>query len=201
MSFNINAIPADARNKVQIQAHLELYNRTQDVIRVHNPTSEDFIVHHDRKVSNEQYRIPAKDKDIGFGKGNNDVPRYIALHYINKMGMEIISKQIKEDWEKKKGKFRLEEQGMMEERLALRSNDPELWKKVSKELWLGVVRRYQGESYDDPEPVQERKDYGSMAEAAINELNMFDQEVGVASTSEHTEPSSSLKDDFINQAQ
>ena len=110
MSFTIDQIPPQSRNKASIAAHKELYDRTQDIIRVHNPTDKDFIVYNDRRFSNERYVIPNKDKDIGFGKGNNDVLRFIAQRFVDKLGMEMIAKIIKDDWDKKKGKFRLEEQ-------------------------------------------------------------------------------------------
>ena len=117
--FDLNAIPANARSKASIEAHKELYARTQDIIRVHNPTNKDFVVYNDRRFANERYVIPNKDKDIGYGKGNNDVLRFIVQRFVDKLGMEIISKKIAEDWEKKKLKFRIEERGQMEERLAL----------------------------------------------------------------------------------
>jgi len=179
MPLELGAIPANARNPKQIQAHKELYDRTQDVVRVHNPTSEDFIVHNDRRFSNERYLIPASTRDIGFGKGNNDVPRFIALRYVDKMGIERINVLIKKDWDVKKMKFRLEERGQMEERLALRTNDPEMWKNVVKELWIGVVKMYQSEMIEEPVAPETRREFGSIAEETLNALGMVDTEIGV----------------------
>lgn len=201
MSFDQNAIPPNARSKTQIAAHLELYNRTQDTVRVHNPSQEDFIVYNDRRFANERYVIPNATRDIGFGKGNNDVPRFIALRFVDKMGMEMITKMIKEDWDKKKGKYRLDEQGVMEERLALRSSDPKLWEKVTKELWVGVVKRYQNDIIEDLEPVAPRKEYGSDAEAALDRLDMFDSEIGVPDAPDNMGDDDINKQRFLEQVQ
>lgn len=175
--FDINAIPPNARSKQSIAAHLELYNRTQDIIRVHNPTENDFIVYNDRRFANERYVIPNKDKDIGYGKGNNDVPRFIAQRFVDKLGIEMISKIIAEDWDKKKLKFRIEERGQMEERLALRSSDPKLWEDVTKKLWIGVVKRYQGDMIEEPEAKAPRKQYSSPAEETLDRLGINDIEI------------------------
>lgn len=177
MAFDMNAIPANNRNKQSIAAHLEIYERTQDIIRVHNPTDKDFIVYNDRRFANERYVIPNSNKDIGFGKGNNDVLRFIAQRFVDKLGMEMISKIITDDWEKKKLKFRIEERGQMEERLALKSSDPKLWEDITKKLWIGVVKRYQGEMIEEPEAKAPRKEYSSSAEEALDRLGMVDMEI------------------------
>lgn len=190
--FDLNAVPPNNRNKAAIEAHKELYARTQDVVRVHNPTDTDFIVYNDRRFANERYVVPNKNRDVGFGKGNNDVLRFIALRYVDKMGMEMIAKIIADDWEKKKLKFRIEERGVMEERLALRSSDPKLWEQVTKQLWIGVVKRYQGEMIDEPEVKGPRKDYASPAEETLDRLNMVDSEIGVPDVISET----TAKDEF-----
>lgn len=177
MGFDINAIPGASRNRTSIAAHVEIYNRTQDVIRVHNPTSSDFIVYNDRRFANERYVIPNKDKDIGYGKGNNDVLRFIAQRFVDKLGMEMISKIIADDWDKKKLKFRIEERGQMEERLALKSSDPKLWEDITKKLWIGVVKRYQGDMIEEPEERKPRKEYSSSSEEALDRLGMVDMEI------------------------
>lgn len=196
MTFDIGAIPPNNRSKQAIAAHLELYNRTQDVVRVHNPTDNDFIVYNDRRFANERYVIPSKDKDIGYGKGNNDVPQFIAVRYLDKMGMELISVMIKEDWDKKKGKFRLEEQGVMEERLALRSNDPKLWDKVTPLLWKGIIKRFQGDLIEEPEAKTPHREYGSMAEESLARLKMDDADMGVAHSEVDNEPDNDKKSTF-----
>lgn len=203
MSLDLNAIPANNRSKTAIAAHLEMYNRTQDIVRVHNPTDKDFVVYNDRHFSNEMYVIPNKDRDLGFGKGNNDVLRFIAQRFVDKLGNEMISEIIKKDWDQKKGKFRLEEQGQMEERLALRSNDPKLWDGITKQLWIGVVKRYQSDMIDEPEQKEQRKEYSSPAEAALDRLQMVDFEIDPTVSTPATVQSEidNKKKDFINQVQ
>lgn len=202
MAFEINQIPPNARSKTSIAAHLELYSRTQDIIRVHNPTDKDFIVYNDRRFANERYVIPNKDKDIGYGKGNNDVLRFIALRFVDKLGMEMISKIIAEDWEKKKLKFRIEERGVMEERLALRSNDPKLWEEITKKLWIGVVKRYQGDMIEEPEAKAPRKEYSSAAEETLDRLEMVDTEIEKPQTPAIVQSEvNTKKQNFIDQIQ
>jgi len=202
MSFTIDVIPPSARNAKSIAAHKELYDRTMDVIRVHNPTDNDFVVYNDRRFSNETYVIPNKNKDIGYGKGNNDVVRYIAQRYVDKMGMEMINDKIKKDWDKKKMAYRLEERGQMEERYALKSSDPKLWDEVIKELWIGVVKRYQSDVFEEPEPMTPRKEYGSSAEEALDRLRLVDSEIGVQTDLEtSTSQLDKNKQDFIESIQ
>ena len=197
MAFDLNAIPPNARNKQSIAAHLEIYSRTQDIIRVHNPTDKDFIVYNDRRFANERYVIPNKDKDIGYGKGNNDVLRFIALRFVDKLGMEMISKKIADDWEKKKLKFRIEERGMMEERLALRSSDPKMWEDVTKKLWIGVVKRYQSDTIEEPEERKPRKDYSSAAEETLDRLEMQDVEIEQPQTDQSKSDVDIKKESFV----
>jgi len=203
MTFDLNAVPPNARSKAQIDAHREIYARTQDVCRVHNPTETDYVIHNDRRFANEKYLVPNINKDIGFGKGNNDVPRFIAKRYIENMGMEIINKKIKEDWDVKKLAFRLEERGQMEERLALRSNDPKLWNEITPKLFLGVVKRYQEEIMEEPEQKPQRKEYASPADEAMDRLGINDMEIGVSSsTPAEAQPDiNQAQNNFINQIQ
>ena len=177
--FDVSAIPPDARNKRSIAAHLEMYNRTMDTVRVHNDTKEDFVINNDKRVSNEKYVVPSKDRDIGFGRGNNDVPRFIAMRYLDKMGNLLLADIIKKDWDVKKTKFRLEERGTMEERLALRSTDPKLWDEITKKLWIGVVSRYQEAVAEEPIEREPSRRYSTASEEALSRLDMVDSEVGV----------------------
>lgn len=185
MAFDLNAVPPGDRSPAQMTAHLEMYKRSMDTIRVHNPTDEDYIVYNDRKVTNEQYVIPNKNRDVGYGKGNMHVFRYIADRYVNKMGTKMIMQIAKEDWDKQKLKYRREEWGTYEERLAIKPNDPKQWEKIAPQLFLGVVSRYQ---MNEPEPLEQtpEKSYNSRAEAALERLGIADQQIEEA------------KDEFIN---
>lgn len=192
MPFNINPIPPGDRSKTHVAAHLELYKESLDTIRVHNPSDEDFTVYWDRMQSNEQYVIPNKNRDIGMGKGNADVPRYVANSYIDRMGSKMIQAISKEDWDKQKQNYRREEQGVYEERLAIRINDPKQWDKVLPQLWVGVVKRYQ---MNEPEPAPEQQKNVanvSRSQAALERLGINDMEIGIIEDA---------KNDFINQIQ
>lgn len=178
-TFNLNAIPPQQRTKEHVQAHMELYKKTQDIIRVHNPTSEDFIVYNDRMVTNEQWVIPNKDRDMGAGKGNFDVPRYIARRYLDHMGKQLIQEKSKREWEKIKGQYRADERGEMEGRLAIKMNDLSEWKKITPKLWLGVVQRYTGGNMPAVQEVERKPQAGTKFDAALEELELSDYELKV----------------------
>ncbi len=204
--LDLNAIPPAARNKNQIALHLELYNRSMDTIRVHNPTNKDYYVYNNKMVAKETYIVPANTRDLGYGKGNNDVPRFIADRYLEHMGLDMIHKKIEADWDKKKMQFRLEERGDMEGKLALRSSDPKLWDEVTPILWKGVISRYQSEAYDEPQEKPERKEYSSPAEEALDRLGLKDTDMGVSTEvsellNNDTRDLEHKKDQFIDSIQ
>lgn len=183
--FDMNVIPPENRNKAQVAAHLEIWRRSQDICRVHNPTDEDFVVYNDRQVTNERWVIPAQTKDIGPGKGNKDVPRYIAERYLDKMGGKLIQEKSKAHWEIEKTKYRLEERGQMEERLAIRVTDKREWDIITPMLFLGVVKRYEDTQDYVPEPPSEpKKPTFSSASSALDRLGLADAEVGFNSQDE-----------------
>lgn len=189
--FDINAIPPSNRSKEQVQAHLEIYKKTQDIVRVHNPTQEDFIVYNDRMVTNEQWLIPNKDRDMGKGKGNVDVPRYIALRYLNQMGTKLIGEKSKREWDKIKGQYRADERGQMEGRLAIRLNDKKEWEKITPKLWLGVVKKFQEGNISVMQEVEPKKQTFSRGEAALEELDIIDRELETGDVEQS-------KNEFIN---
>ncbi len=188
MAFDVNVIPAEARTKEQIALHIERYKRTQDTIQVYNPTDEDYVVWNDRKVTNERWTIPNKGKDIGVGKGNNNVPRFVAERYLKKMGQRLIQEISKADWEEKKLAYPLEQRGMYEERLAIKVNDRKQWDKLTPILWKGVVERYQGDAWMDEEEKKDIKPGLTPSEAALERLELLDKELGVG------EPEAGIED-------
>jgi len=181
MSFNITNIPPEGRTKSHIAAHMEMYTRTQDIIRVHNPSDEDFIINNDRMVTNESWVIPNKNKDLGKGKGNFDVPRYIAIMYLNRMGTQMISEVSAIKWEEIKKNYRADERGTMEERLAIRTNSIPEWKKITPILWKGVVSRYQSGNMEALPPEKDRKKSYSLGEETLDMLDLEDAEIGLQS--------------------
>jgi len=195
-SFNQQAIPATDRTPEKLQVHIEMFKSTQDIIRVHNPTDKIFTVYNDRMVMKEEFQIPDKDSDIGVGKGNLDVPRYIAKRYLEKMGSKLIIEKSRAEWALIREKYRADERGTVEERVALKINNKEEWKKITPILWLGVISRYQvGSVITEEAAPKERKAYTSKSEAALSELGLDDAEFGIDNKA--TAPSADSKEDFL----
>jgi len=182
MPFSLNSVPADGRTPEQIKLHLDLYNRSQDICLIHNPSDEDYTFFYNRKFEPNPYIVPNKDKDIGFGKGNLEIRRFLANQYIEKKGEQMINIISKSDWDSKKDNYRQEERGMMEERLALRTNNKELWAKIVPQLFLGVVRRSSEElgtgTFTPEAPVDNTL---SNAEQIMEQLGLNDKEISLAS--------------------
>lgn len=171
-SFNPSVIPPENRTKAAMAIHIEMYKRSLDTWRVHNPTEEDFVVYNDRKVTNERYIIPNKNKDVGKGHGNLDVPSYIMERYVQHMGTKLISDISKKDWDEKKMQYRFDERGDKEEKMAIRTDDPKQWEKIMPILVKGIVKRYQGDNIADDIPDEPEKKYNSIAEQMIDKLNL-----------------------------
>lgn len=137
----MNSIPMEGRTKEQIQAHMDLYNESQDVWLIHNPDENDYEFYYNRRFEPTPYIVPNCNKDVGFGKGNLEIRFYLAKVYVEKKGEQMILAISKADWDEKKLAYRLEERGQMEERLALRVTNKELWRRITPKLIIGRVRR------------------------------------------------------------
>lgn len=176
MPFSLNSVPAEGRTPQQIQAHMDLYNRSQDICLIHNPDEQDYTFFYNRRFNPNPYVVPNKNRDIGFGPGNLEIRRYLANKYVEKKGEAMIMAISKADWDKRKENYRLEERGMMEERLALRVNNKELWKKITPQLFLGVVRRNE-EALGTGEAIVEKQPDPmlSNAEQIMEELGLTDK--------------------------
>lgn len=190
----MNSIPAEGRTPAQIKAHMDLYNESQDIWLIHNPESEDFTFFYNRKFEPNPYIVPNKDKDIGFGKGNLEIRYYLAKVYAEKKGEQMIMAISKADWDKKKGDYRQEERGQMEERLALRVTNKELWKKITPQLILGRVRR-STEGVGIGEAIVEKPVDPSLSniEQIMHELNLNDKDLSAAHESQQSEMSDEEK--------
>lgn len=193
MAFNPPIAPEE-RTKEHVAVHFEMYKRTQDVIRIHNPTDEDFIVYNDRMVTNEQWVIPNKNQDLGKGKGNFDVPRYIALRYLDQMGKKLIGEKSRREWNKIKDQYRTDERGSIEERVAIKLTDATEWKKVTPKLWIGVVKRYQAGNMAPIKEKEEKKITFSKGEEALADLDLIDAEIGAIDSNQEE-----AKESFIEQ--
>jgi len=128
--------------------------RSLDIIKVHNPTSEDFVFWDDKYgPARQRVIVPKIQKDLGKGKGNNDVPRYLAQRYVKKMIEQMINKMAQKQWDKRKPEIRMlpkAEQLHIQETELVRTNDKKTWGELFPKLWLGVVQKYGGESIADP---------------------------------------------------
>lgn len=197
----MNSIPMEGRTKDQVKQHLDLYNESQDVWLIHNPDDTDFEFFYNRRFSPNPYVVPNKNKDIGFGKGNLEIRYYLAKIYVEKKGEAMILAISKKDWEEKKQQYRLEERGQMEERLALRVTNKELWKKITPQLIIGRVRRSAEEAGTGEAIVEKPVDPNlSNVEQIMVELGLNDKEISQAHEAQQQEISDEdkRKQDLIN---
>lgn len=151
--------------------------RSLDTICVHNPTSEDVIVWSDKYGSSPlKTIIPKAQKDIGFGKGNAHIPRYIAKRYAKNMIEGLITQIADADWDKKKKTYRtLDETIQHADKVGIRTNDANLWKELAPKVWIGLVDKFGGEALPDPVeevPVQSKNPF----EDALVNLGLEDKE-------------------------
>lgn len=157
--------------------HREMRARSLDTILVHNPSKEDFIIENDKYgVEPQKKLIPHCKKDIGHGKGNAVLPRFLAERYVKTMIEAIITDIADKDWEEKKKNYRtLDETIQHADKVAIRTNDLKLWKDLTPKLWLGVVEKFGG--LDLPEPPKKIiPDSGNPFKDAMKELGLEDRE-------------------------
>jgi len=147
--------------------------RSLDTILVHNPHSIDYVMWNDRHgPSRMKYTVPKAQRDIGFGKGNNQFPRFIAERYSKQQIESEITKASDAAWLEKKKEYRtLDETIQHAERVPMRTNDVQMWKKLLPKYWLGLIEKYGGEALPDPvEPII--PDSGNPMKDAMNDLNL-----------------------------
>jgi len=124
----------------------EMYRSSMDLIRVYNPTDEDFSI-----IWGEfKHVVPNKNKDIGYGKGQRVVQRYLAMWYLKHMADHIINQ--KQDAELRKVHAQLEKEGvedsllkanqLVERKRELRTDNQEEIKKIAEVIWLGLEERF-----------------------------------------------------------
>jgi len=163
--------------------HREMYARSLDTIRVHNPTHKNVVLNYDRMGAKRQrVEIPNANRDIGKGKGNQDLPRYLAELFTKQVVEQMISEKSDREWNKVKQNYRIDERSQYEERYAIRTNNPAEWKLLMPKIWLGVTVRYGGESLPDPTEKPEPKTRDIMTDMA-KELDLADKEFHEEETS------------------
>ncbi len=175
-NFDPNIMPPQQRDAKHRQAHLEMLYQSLDTVAVYNPTDNDFRVTYDAAVSGEAYVVPNKNRDIGYGKGILHCKRYVARLYVNRMGKLLIRKKSQVEWSKQKSKYRLDEQGQYEERLALRVTDSKAWEDILPKIFLGVVEKYRPgvESL----PVKERRTKRDITlDDTLDRIGLYDKKI------------------------
>lgn len=152
--------------------------RSLDVICVHNPTEEDRIFWYDKHgPASVKTPVPNKNKDIGFGKGNAHIPRYLAEIYTEDMITKIINSISDAAWAKRKKELRLlpkNEMLQIAEQEPIRTNDRALWDEWFPKIWLGVVKKFG--NLDLPEPSEDRPiDTGSAMNDTLQKSGLADK--------------------------
>lgn len=143
--------------------HREQRRRSQDLIRVANPTDKDFVL----IWEDQKFIIPNKDSDKGWGKGMRVMQRYLAQKYTK----EIVDKILMErgDKELEERKAQLQSRGDVDPvynaniqlQYSMRTDDAKLREPVEDIVWLGVEEEFGVDSEfveikaDAPEPMKD----------------------------------------------
>lgn len=116
----------------------EMARRSNDEILLYNPTLKDYFV----RWGGMYWEVPNRNKDSGQGKGKAILLRYLAEKYRREIVDSLIHRDSAVIVEKAKAKYTGNFFPAVEERIALRTNNPELRKKYIKVVWLGLHKRY-----------------------------------------------------------
>ena len=116
----------------------EMARKANDEIMVYNPTTEDYPV----KWGGMYWVVPNRTKDNGQGKGKEVLLRYLADKYRKEMVDKLITKENDEKMAVEKKNYKGNFWPAHEERVALRTTNPELRKKYIKIVWLGLHKRF-----------------------------------------------------------
>ena len=125
--------------------HRELERRSQDTIRVYNPTDSDYLLEWDF----HKHRVPAKDTDSGWGKGMRVLPRYMAEKYcremktqlINEMGESKVQSMLEDRQVKGMAEMSPFDKQVLYDK-APRTDDKNLIEKLYPTLWLGIEEEF-----------------------------------------------------------
>lgn len=149
-----------------------------DIIRVHNPTSDDYVVHWGKADVNTPYIIPKAQKDDGYGRGNRDVPRYIARKFIKEMSQKLMNRKAKKTWDKiyEDRDYKPSDYVAKEEERAIGRilKDKELWSEMRSKCLVGLVRKH-GDDLKEPEPFQPENTRKSEVDKMLEEIPTVDE--------------------------
>lgn len=130
--------------------HAEQRRKSQDLIRVHNPTNTDYVLVWDEGGQAARFVVPNKDKDLGWGKGMRVMQRYLAKKYTKEMVDKIILGR--QDEKLQILKANLEKQGSVDVNFhanqqllsvtGMRSDNAEVRKPLEDILWMGMEEEF-----------------------------------------------------------
>lgn len=126
--------------------HREQRRKSQDLIRVKNPTLQDYVLIWDT----EKFLVPNMNKDMGWGKGMRVMQRYLAEKYAREMKDKLILSV--QDEKLLEIKDKLAKSGATEISFnansqltsvqGIRSDSPELSERYYEMLWLGIEEEF-----------------------------------------------------------
>lgn len=149
-----------AQNKIGDAYKRELERHSKDIVMVHNPLDKDYTCVWDKF----KHVIPNCNRDIGFGKGNNELPFYIARKYFNEMkdlmintsNQKIVEKRI-EAKEKSGSNFETKWHEQTVWNNLPRTNERKVVDSLFDELWLGIVREFGLDTEENQMPTMDYK--------------------------------------------
>lgn len=127
----------------------ELERRQFDEFMVYNPTETDYVVTWGYASDQTRTVIPNKNKDIGYGKGKNQIFRYLAEKYfkemknklINEMGDRQVAQELANIREKG-GKTPTDYEKQELYNKVPRTDDEKLTLDIYKNINLGLVKEF-----------------------------------------------------------
>lgn len=174
----------------------EMYRKSMDSIRVYNPTNKDFVVEWD----GFKHIVPASTKDVGFGKGQRVLARYLAEKYVRDMRTQIINQENEKavqamiDDAPYELKSKYETDPYERQRLwdrQPRTDDPKKTKEIFKTLWMGVEERYGLDQIGDEESPL-KIDTRTMEERILAEM---DKPIGKIEVKSEPKPKAKLAEE------
>lgn len=124
--------------------HQEQRRKSLDMVRVYNPTDEDFNFVYD----GYRQMVPNKNKDIGYGKGMRVLQRFVAEYYtkhiVDKMIIEKSDTKLKEvkDAMEKRGAADIEFNANQQVMNQYRVDDIQLREPLEDQVLLGTEEEY-----------------------------------------------------------
>lgn len=124
--------------------HKEQRRRSQDLIRVANPTEKDYVL----VWEDQKFIIPSKDNDKGWGKGMRVMQRYLAQKYTKELTDKIIMEKGDKELEERKNKLR--DRGDVDPtynaniqlQYAGRTVDSKTREPIEDTLWMGIEEEF-----------------------------------------------------------